>query len=90
MGRVAVIQPGRRLQRSPSSSSGGSTRRACSREVPAALDRLGAENYPMQAALVDSLEAAVDVEQMFEFGLARLLDGLAQYLVDQPRRPDLD
>ncbi|QSB16745.1 TetR/AcrR family transcriptional regulator C-terminal domain-containing protein [Natronosporangium hydrolyticum] len=49
-------------------------------ELPALLAQLDPETRPVQAALVGSMDATMDVEQMFEFGLARLLDGIEQFV----------
>ncbi|APU22471.1 TetR/AcrR family transcriptional regulator [Actinoalloteichus sp. GBA129-24] len=61
----------------------GLTHRWRTTEVPAILERTGAKNYPLQAGLITSLDAALDVDRMLEFGLARLLDGIAHHLTSR-------
>ncbi|MFD4402076.1 TetR/AcrR family transcriptional regulator [Nocardia sp. NPDC058499] len=53
-------------------------------EIPAILERLGPKEHPVQSALLASLDEAMDVDLMFEFGLARLLDGIGN-MVEQGR-----
>lgn len=58
--------------------SSGITSRWRTLEIPAILQRLGPKEHPVQSALLESLDEAMDVDSMFEFGLARLLDGIEQ------------
>ncbi|GAB3443183.1 hypothetical protein GCM10027570_11090 [Streptomonospora sediminis] len=56
-------------------------------KVPAVLEELGADKYPRQAALRDSVSDLVDLEAVFEFSLHRHLDGLALFLEGTEARP---
>ncbi|MER6947352.1 TetR/AcrR family transcriptional regulator [Nonomuraea sp. NPDC000554] len=49
-------------------------------KVPAVLEELGTDRYPRQAALRNSPEVISDLEEIFEFSLQRLLDGIARFL----------
>ncbi|MFI1459440.1 TetR/AcrR family transcriptional regulator C-terminal domain-containing protein [Nocardia carnea] len=67
------------LRTSASEADGnGMTSRWKTLEIPAILERLGRKEHPVQSALLESLDEAMDVDSMFEFGLARLLDGIEQ------------
>jgi hypothetical protein len=56
-------------------------------KVPAILEELGADRYPRQAALRNSPEVLTDLEEIFEFSLQRLLDGIARFLEGEPPAP---
>ncbi|MEW1845219.1 TetR/AcrR family transcriptional regulator C-terminal domain-containing protein [Nonomuraea angiospora] len=56
-------------------------------KVPAILDQLGADRYPRQAALRNSPEVLTDLEEIFEFSLQRLLDGIARFLEGESPTP---
>lgn len=73
------------LRTSTSEADGkGITSRWRTLEIPAIFERLGPKEHPVQSALLESLDEAMDVDSMFEFGLARLLDGIEQ-VVEQGR-----
>ncbi|MFC3995975.1 TetR/AcrR family transcriptional regulator [Nocardiopsis sediminis] len=55
-------------------------------KVPAVLEELGTENYPRQAALRNNPEEIADLEEIFEFGLRRLLDGFAVFVEERGAR----
>ncbi len=55
--------------------------------APAALRPAGEEPYPRLAALEEDPEAAADLDVLFEFGLARILDGVALLLGDGREAP---
>jgi AcrR family transcriptional regulator len=57
-------------------------------KVPAVFEELGTDRYPRQAALRHSPDAIADLEEIFEFSLQRLLDGIAQFLDAPGPRPD--
>ncbi|MFC4563763.1 TetR/AcrR family transcriptional regulator C-terminal domain-containing protein [Nocardiopsis mangrovi] len=58
-------------------------------KVPAVLEELGTENYPRQAALRNNPDEIADLEEIFEFGLRRLLDGFAVFVDGRAARsPD--
>ncbi|NKY35316.1 hypothetical protein HGA13_19905 [Nocardia speluncae] len=65
----------------------GITSRWRTLEIPAILERLGPKEHPVQSALLESLDEAMDADSMVEFGLARLLDGIEQ-VVEQGRGED--
>ncbi|MEU6779462.1 TetR/AcrR family transcriptional regulator C-terminal domain-containing protein [Nonomuraea angiospora] len=56
-------------------------------KVPAILEELGADRYPRQAALRNSPEVLTDLEEIFEFSLQRLLDGIARFLEGESPAP---
>ncbi|MEV4579797.1 TetR/AcrR family transcriptional regulator [Nonomuraea jabiensis] len=49
-------------------------------KFPAVLEELGTDRYPRQAAVRNSPEVIADLEEIFEFSLQRLLDGIARFL----------
>ncbi|MFI7131757.1 TetR/AcrR family transcriptional regulator C-terminal domain-containing protein [Nonomuraea sp. NPDC050153] len=55
-------------------------------KVPAVLEELGTDRYPRQAALRNSPEVIADLEEIFEFSLQRLLDGIARFLEGETGR----
>lgn len=57
-------------------------------KVPAVFEELGTDKYPRQAALRHSPEVISDLEEIFEFSLRRLLDGIAQFLDAPESGPD--
>ncbi|GAA3688008.1 TetR/AcrR family transcriptional regulator [Nonomuraea antimicrobica] len=53
-------------------------------KVPAVLEELGTDRYPRQAALHSNPGVLTDLEEIFEFSLRRLLDGISLFLEGQP------